>query len=82
MLDSTLLEQALKTLNVTPDTDLFATRLNSQCEKFVSYKLEPGALAIDAFTLIGKILICIPSHLLVLSQQYYKSCRRRKHLAL
>ena len=51
MLDSTLLEQALKTLNVTPDTDLFATRLNSQCEKFVSYKLEPGALAIDAFTL-------------------------------
>ncbi|XP_044179688.1 uncharacterized protein LOC122961167 [Acropora millepora] len=51
MLDSTLLEQTLKTLNVTPDTDLFATRLNSQCEKFVSYKLEPGALAIDAFTL-------------------------------
>ena len=51
MLDSTLLEQALKTLNVTPDTDLFATRLNSQCETFVSYKLEPGALGIDAFTL-------------------------------
>jgi len=51
MLNSTLLKQALAKLNVAPNIDLFATRLNSQCEKFVSYRPEPGALAIDAFTL-------------------------------
>ncbi|XP_070519726.1 uncharacterized protein [Cardiocondyla obscurior] len=34
-----------------PDMDLFASRTNSKCEKFVSWKKDPEAFAIDAFTL-------------------------------
>jgi len=53
------------------DIDLFATRLNSQCQKYFAWHKDPGALAIDAlfqpwsankmygfppFSLIGKVL--------------------------
>jgi hypothetical protein len=34
-----------------PEVDLFASRINSQLNKFVSWKSQPGAWAIDAFTL-------------------------------
>lgn len=34
-----------------PDIDLFASRINSKCEKFVSWKCDPEAFQIDAFTL-------------------------------
>ena len=31
------------------DIDLFATRLNTQCEKYYAWKPDPGAIAFDAF---------------------------------
>lgn len=34
-----------------PDTDLFATRTNAKCAKFVSWKQDPDAIAVDAFTI-------------------------------
>ena len=34
-----------------PEIDLFASRINNQFTKYVSYKPDPSALAIDAFTL-------------------------------
>lgn len=34
-----------------PEIDLFASRCNSKCSIFVSWKNEPGAWAIDAFTI-------------------------------
>ncbi|KYQ53564.1 hypothetical protein ALC60_00091, partial [Trachymyrmex zeteki] len=34
-----------------PDIDLFATRVNAKCEKYVSWIRDPGAIAVDAFTL-------------------------------
>lgn len=34
-----------------PNIDLFATRLNSKCQKFVSWKPEPDSVIIDAFTI-------------------------------
>lgn len=34
-----------------PEIDLFASRLNSKCEKFVAWKPDPRAWAIDAFAL-------------------------------
>lgn len=34
-----------------PDIDLFASRLNAKCKKFVSWKRDPEAFAIDAFTI-------------------------------
>lgn len=34
----------------TPQIDLFATRINAKVERYVSWKPDPGALYIDAFT--------------------------------
>ena len=35
----------------TPDIDLFATRLNNKTQNYVSWKPDPFAMAIDAFTI-------------------------------
>ncbi|RUA04502.1 MAG: hypothetical protein DSY43_06170 [Gammaproteobacteria bacterium] len=51
MLDKIALREALIKLNVTPDVDLFASRLNNQLENYVSYRPDPGASAVDAFSL-------------------------------
>lgn len=40
----------IKTFN-KPDVDLFASRINKKCEKFVSWRRDPEAWAVDAFTL-------------------------------
>lgn len=34
-----------------PQIDLFASRVNTKCKKYVSWKKDPGAIAIDAFTI-------------------------------
>ncbi len=34
-----------------PEIDLFASRINKQVEKFVSYQPDPDALAVNAFSL-------------------------------
>ena len=52
MLDSESLAQALKTLEYKPNIDLFASRINKQCDNYVSYRPDPQASAIDAFSLI------------------------------
>ena len=33
-----------------PEIDLFTTRLNAKCELYVSFKPDPNAFAVDAFT--------------------------------
>ena len=46
----------------TPEIDLFATRLNAQVSTYISWKPDPSALDIDAFTLDwgGKSLYAFP----------------------
>ena len=51
MLSQSSLQDALNQLGFTPEIDLFASRVNNQFTKYVSYKPDPSALAIDAFTL-------------------------------
>lgn len=34
-----------------PEIDLFATRVNNKCRKYVSWRRDPGAWAVDAFTI-------------------------------
>ena len=41
-----------------PEIDLFASRLNAKSDKFVSWHPEPGAMAIDAFTLRWTNMSC------------------------
>lgn len=37
-----------------PDIDLFASRINTKCEKYVSWTKDPGSFAVDAFTISWK----------------------------
>lgn len=51
MLDKRAVCEAVVELDFQPEIDLFASRLNTQCPKYVSYRPDPLAFAIDAFTL-------------------------------
>lgn len=51
MIDSTTLHEAIVKFNFRPDIDLFASRLNTQFPRYVSFRPDPGAVAIDALTL-------------------------------
>lgn len=51
MLDRALLNNALSQLSLRPNIDLFASRLNNQFPQYVSFKPDPGAVAVDAFSL-------------------------------
>lgn len=37
-----------------PEVDLFASRINKKCAKYVSWKKDPGSIAVDAFTVNWK----------------------------
>lgn len=44
-LDSRTFQMAVKECGFTPNIDLFASRLNNKCRKYVSYLPDPGAQA-------------------------------------
>jgi hypothetical protein len=50
-LNEQMLNQALTYFQYTPKIDLFASRHNAQYEEYVSYRPDPGCVAVDAFTL-------------------------------
>ena len=50
MLARTIFSKALR-FNISPKIDLFASRLNNQLPTDVSYKPDPNAYAVDAFSL-------------------------------
>ena len=63
MLNSELLTGALKTLNLQPEIDLFfASRLNKQLPVFCSFRPDPQASFINAFTIswANEKLCCFP----------------------
>lgn len=35
----------------TPDIDLFASRVNAKCQRYISWKKDPDAVTVDAFTI-------------------------------
>ena len=49
-LNSDLLAQALGFLDLTPEIDLFATRINSQYPRYMSFKPDPTSEAVDSFS--------------------------------
>jgi len=51
MLDGRVFKEILGVFNLAPTVDLFASRLNTQLPKFVSWQPDPEALHIDAFKL-------------------------------
>ncbi len=57
MLDKCCLTKALIELDFVPDIDLFASRINKQFAKYVSYRPDPQASSVDAFTLSWRSLM-------------------------
>ena len=51
MINKEMLKDSLKKLNFKPDIDLFASRINKQYKKYESYRPDPDAIAINAFSL-------------------------------
>ena len=50
MLNPELFQQAVRELRFTPEVDLFASRLNKQLPVFYSFRPDPEASSIDAFS--------------------------------
>ena len=57
-----LFQKIVRNLDFSPTIDLFATRLNIQLERYVSYQPDPQAIGTDAFTLSwhNEQLHCFP----------------------
>ena len=49
-LHPTVYQWATERLLVNPRIDLFATHLNTKCDRYVSWQPDPGAVATDAFS--------------------------------
>jgi len=49
-LNQELYEEGICRMSVKPDIDLSASRLNYGLKPYVSYKPDPGTVAVDAFT--------------------------------
>ena len=62
MLNPSLVQFALKRFRFTPEIDLFASRLNRQFTKYCSYRPDPEATYIDAFSFSSENLniYCFP----------------------
>ena len=56
MLNNTLLSNALSELDFTPEIDLFASKLNPHFPRYEAYRPDPGAKAVDAFTIDWSVL--------------------------
>ena len=50
MLNSQTFQKTMKQLKSKPDLDCFASRLNTQLPKYISYKPDPHAYLTDAFS--------------------------------
>ena len=48
-LNPIVFQKAIAAINFQPDIDLFASRLNYKCERYVSYQPDPGSYAVNAF---------------------------------
>jgi len=57
-LNQELYEEGICRMSVKPNIDLFASRLNCRLKPYVSYKPDPGAVAVDAFRVQWSQYVC------------------------
>ena len=50
-IDSTILRKSFDKLNVMPEVDMFATRINTQLTRYYSYLPDPYSEVVDAFSI-------------------------------
>ena len=53
-LNPELLQSALREVEVEPEVDLFASRMNAQMQRFMSFRPDPAAEVTDAFSVAWK----------------------------
>lgn len=53
-LDRQIFQTAIRKIDIAPEIDLFASRLNYQLKPFVAYQPDPEAIEINAFTVCWK----------------------------
>ena len=53
-LNKNIFQDAINKLGVTPDVDLFASGMNYEIKPYVSFHLDPGAIAVNAFHMSWK----------------------------
>jgi hypothetical protein len=53
-LETTLLQSAFDVLDIQPNIDLFASRLNAQMQRYMSFRPDPDAEVVDAFSVSWK----------------------------
>ena len=58
MLNSNFLEEALEKLQFFPNIDLFASRINHQFDAYISFRPDPDAVAVDAFSVSWTNKLC------------------------
>ena len=51
MLNTSVLSRSLLELDFMPEIDIFASTLNAQFTRYVAFRADPGASAIDTFTM-------------------------------
>ena len=63
MLNGKDLKFAVEKLGFVPTVDLFALHINTQLEKFMSYRPDPKCAAVDSFTqsLDRSGILCFPT---------------------
>ena len=71
--DTEMLRSALLELKVDPTINLFASRLNTQFKRYMSFRLDPEAVAVDAFSVLCMMKYFMP---FPLSAFCHKCCRR------
>ena len=67
-LDIKIYKEAVKLCDFPPNIDLFASRLHTKCQHYISYHPDPGAQAVNAFTLswCGLHFYAFPSFSIIL----------------
>ena len=76
MLNPDILSDALDRLDVKAEIDLFASRLNHQFPRYVSYKPDPDAEAVNASTMSwSDVTFCAFPPLCIIPSVLHKSSR-------
>jgi hypothetical protein len=65
---------AIQKIGVTPNIDLFASRLNFQIEPYISYQPDPYAIAVNVFSLswAGYTFYAFPPFSIIHFNECYK----------
>ena len=73
-------QKAIDEVHFQPDVDLFASRLNYKCKRYVSYQPDPGSYAVNAFYIkwTNLAFYAFPP-LLYYSESSAKGARRRSN---